>query len=337
VPVPDLANPVFAPILAGAEATLAEHGYAVLVANTPGRDVLHLVDSLLARRAEGLILATARERDPALDRCIGLGVATVLVNRADAAGRVPCAVPDDREGMRLAVRHLLALGHRRIGYLAGPADVSTGRLRAEGFRAAMQNAGLPADTIEEARACTRDAGQDAAGWLLARHRLTAIAAANDLLALGAYGALAARGLCCPGQVSVTGHNDMPLVDMVQPPLTTVRIDQGRIGREGTRRLLARRAAPTAPPAQGCCRRRWWRGAAWRHPRRIDGTPAVLRLTGPRAMRSRWLRAAPAPGSRRCRAGSCRAGHTRSPHACARARRADSPGCHPAVPGQARRC
>lgn len=245
--VPDLANPVFAPILAGTEAALAAHGYAVLVANAPGGDALDLVNSLLARRAEGLILATVRERDPALDRCLGLGVAAVLVNRADAAGRVSAAVPDDREGMRLAVEHLLTLGHRRIGHLAGPANVSTGRLRVEGFRSAMENAGLPADAIEEAAAYTRDAGRVAAGRLLDRHRLTAVAAANDLLALGAYEALAACGLSCPGQVSVTGHNDMPLVDMVQPPLTTVRIDQDRIGREGARLLLARLAAPGGPP------------------------------------------------------------------------------------------
>jgi LacI family transcriptional regulator len=250
--VPDLANPVFAPILAGAESALAEHGYAVLFANVRDGDVAapDLVDSLIARRAEGLILATARERDPVLARCLDRGLPTVLVNRADAEGRLPAVTPDDHQGMRLAVLHLIGLGHRRIGHLAGPQDVSTGRLRAKGFRDAMREAGLTPGPVVAAAAYTREAGRVAAERLLAlRPRVTAVAAANDLLALGTYQALAARGLACPGDVSVTGHNDMPLVDMVQPPLTTVRILHDQIGREGARLLLDRIARPDAPLAQ----------------------------------------------------------------------------------------
>ena len=125
--VPDLANPVFAPILAGVEAALAEHHYAVLVAHARNdASALELVEGLVARRAEGLILATAHARDPVLARCIELGLPTVLVNRADPDGRLSAVTPDDHEGMRLAVRHLVGLGHRRISHLAGPQDVSTG-------------------------------------------------------------------------------------------------------------------------------------------------------------------------------------------------------------------
>jgi LacI family transcriptional regulator len=249
--VPDLANPVFAPILAGVEATMAERGYAVLVAHASGDAVaLELVEGLVARRAEGLILATARERDPVLARCRALGLPTVLVNRADPDQRFSAVTPDDCEGIRLAVRHLIGIGHRSIAHLAGPQDVSTGRLRAEGFRAAMEEAGLIPGPVISASAYSREAGQDAAERLAAeRGGVTAIVAANDLLALGALRALAARGLRCPEDVSVTGHNDMPLVDMVQPPLTTVRISHDRIGREGARLLLERIARPDAPPAQ----------------------------------------------------------------------------------------
>jgi LacI family transcriptional regulator len=248
--VPDFANPVFAPILAGVEAALAEHHYAMLVANAPGdASALELVEGLVARRAEGLILATAHARDRVLARCVELGLPTVLVNRSDPEGRLSAVTPDDHEGMRLAVLHLASLGHRRIGHLAGPQDVSTGLLRAEGFRSAMLEAGLTPGPIVAAAAYTREAGQAAAARLLARRGLTAIAAANDLLALGAVRALSARGLCCPDDVSITGHNDMPLVDMVQPPLTTIRISHDLIGREGARLLLERIAQPDLPPAQ----------------------------------------------------------------------------------------
>lgn len=250
--VPDLANPVFAPILAGVEAALAEHRYAVLVANAAGdASALELVESLVARRAEGLILATAHARDPTLARCVELGLPTVLVNRADPDGRLSAVTPDDSEGMRLAVRHLVSLGHRCIGHLAGPQDVSTGLLRAEGFRSAILESGLTPGPVIAASAYTREAGQAAAERLLADSGLTAIAAANDLLALGAVRALSARRLRCPDDISITGHNDMPLVDMVQPPLTTIRISHDLIGREGARLLLERIARPDTPTVQIC--------------------------------------------------------------------------------------
>jgi LacI family transcriptional regulator len=251
--VPDLANPVFAPILAGAEALLAEHGYSVLVANVPtGTEdaAIDLVSGFMSRRAEGLILATAHENDPVLDYCLAHGVPTVLVNRADFAERLSSATPDDRNGMRLAVRHLIALGHRRIAHLAGPQNVSTGRLRLLGFQEELRSAGLPPGPVVTADAYTCPAGQAAARRLFEMTRgVTAIAAANDLLALGAYQELAACGLACPAQISVTGHNDIALVDMVQPPLTTVRIPHDQIGREGACLLLERITHPASPLVQ----------------------------------------------------------------------------------------
>ena len=114
----------------------------------------------------------------------------------------------------------------------------------------MAEAGLAPGPVVPAGACTREAGEGAAERLLARDGgLTAIAAANDRIALGALRALSARGLSCPGDISVSGHNDMPLVDMVQPPLTTIRIFHDRIGREGARLLLDRIARPEAAPTE----------------------------------------------------------------------------------------
>jgi LacI family transcriptional regulator len=137
------------------------------------------------------------------------------------------------------VWHLVELGHARIGHLAGPEDLSTGSMRRRGFEAAMRDAGLDPSLVVTATAYSRDAGRAAAAALLDRSTLTAIAAANDLQALGAYQALAARGLACPGDISVVGHNDMPLVDMVAPPLTTVRIDHQAMGEEAARLVVAR--------------------------------------------------------------------------------------------------
>ena len=240
VVLPDLANPVFAPILGGIEGELAQRGYSALVAHAPvdqERQIV-IVEQLTARRVDGLILATAHRDDPVVAACLDAGTPVVLVNRAEDATRAPTVVSDDAGGMRLAVRHLVGLGHTRIGHLAGPADLSTGIMRRRGFEAAMREAGLDPSQVAVAGAYSREAGEAAAAELLGQGPLDAIVAANDLLALGAYQALAARGLACPADVSIVGHNDMPLVDLVAPPLTTVRIDHLAMGEEAARLVVA---------------------------------------------------------------------------------------------------
>lgn len=249
VVVPDIANPVFGPILRGIESALAAAGYSCLLANV-GQDEdeqLRLVEELMERRVDGLILATARKNDPVLGACLDAAVPTVLVNRAEERERASAVVSDDRAGMVLAVRHLAALGHVRIGHLAGPQDLSTGALRRQGFIEAMRHLGLDPHACVEALAYTREAGEVAAAELVARFEVTAIAAANDLLALGAYRALGERGLACPRDVSIVGHNDMPLVDMVEPPLTTIRISHRLMGEEAARLLLRSIETPGSKP------------------------------------------------------------------------------------------
>jgi LacI family transcriptional regulator len=241
VVLPDVSNLVFAPILGGVEETLDSAGYRALVveARSPEK-VGEIARELISRGVDGLILATVARDDATVGRLVAEGAPVVLVNRAESAGRAPSVVSDDAMGMRLAVDHLLDLGHRRIAHLGGPAALSTGFLRRQGFEAAMREAGQAPAAVALATAYEREAGHAAARALLdAAPDLTAIVAANDLLALGAYLALAERGLRCPADVSVVGHNDMPLMDMVDPPLTTVRIGHRDMGREAARLLVAR--------------------------------------------------------------------------------------------------
>ncbi|MGA7996848.1 MAG: LacI family DNA-binding transcriptional regulator [Bradyrhizobium sp.] len=247
---PDIADPGFPPILSGVTETLAAEGYATIVVDVgpdPSRE-RELVDKLIARGVDGLVLATVMLNDPVVGHCLAASIPVVLVNRSDSARKLPAVVTDDEAGMRLAVDHLVGLGHRLIGHIAGPQDVSTGALRRAGFKAAAARAGLSAQNtlIETARAYTRDEGRLAALRLLDRERApTGIVAANDLLALGIYDAIGERGLQCPADVSVVGHNDMPYVDMLSPPLTTVRIAQRDMGNQAARLLLDAIAAPAA--------------------------------------------------------------------------------------------
>lgn len=240
--IPDIANPLFPPLLRGLEATLGEAGYTAIIANTdndPER-AGQALERLAARRVDGLVLATATRADPLVARCRALRLPVVLVNRATDLAQVSAVVGDDSLGVRLAVEHLVELGHRRIGHVAGPAALSTGAARRTSFAAAVEAAGLgTASAIVEAAAYAIEPGCAAATALLERHPgLTAIVAANDLIALGCYDALAARGLACPRDCSVTGFNDMPFADRFAPPLTTVRIAQRALGATAAKLLLA---------------------------------------------------------------------------------------------------
>jgi LacI family transcriptional regulator len=247
---PDIADPGFPPILSGITERLDAAGYATIVVDV-GQDSSRqqqLVDRLIARGVDGLVLATVTLGDPIVGHCLAAKVPVVLVNRTDAHPQVSAVVTDDATGMRLAVEHLTALGHRRIGHIAGPQTVSTGARRRAGFKQATDSAGLAARdiAIETARAYTREQGRLAALRLLDRSEPpTAIVAANDLLALGIYDALGERGLNCPRDISVVGHNDMPYVDMLSPPLTTVRIAQRDMGNQAARLLLEQITGPTA--------------------------------------------------------------------------------------------
>ena len=250
VVVPDLANPVFAPILGGIGTTLAARGYSMMVADS-GEDEAgqaDIVEKLIARRVDGLVLATAKRDDATVSLCLKAGVPTVLVNRGEDGLRASTVVSDDAGGIAVAVAHLAGLGHRRIGHLAGPERLSTGVLRRRGFADAMAAAGLPADAVTTATAYNREAGRIAAAELLDRWPdITAIAASNDLIALGAYQEAQQRGLGIPQDLSIVGHNDMPLVDMVAPPLTTVRIGHEAMGARAASILLDQIAQPETPP------------------------------------------------------------------------------------------
>jgi LacI family transcriptional regulator len=239
--LPDITNPVFAPILGGIAEALAAAGYAPIVADA-GNDSsqqISFVEKLLNQRVDGLVLATVSQEDGLVGYCIEHGLPVVLVNRSEARDRVASVVSDDDMGMRLAVDHLVGIGHRRIAHVAGPLTTSTGLLRRDGFVRAMAQHGLTG-TVHEASRYTRDAGTAAAaGLFVSGKKITGVVAANDLLALGVLDALRDAGLGCPVDVSVVGHNDMPLMDVVSPPLTTIRIEHREMGRTAARLLTER--------------------------------------------------------------------------------------------------
>jgi len=242
--IPDLNNPLFPPIVRGLEDRLEANGYVALIGNTDGDDARErrVFDLMRARHVDGYVLATAHLRNPGLDEAVQEGVPVVLMNRVAEDYSFPAVSVDNERGIELEVGHLSALGHRRIAYIAGPQDVSTGLARYLGFQSAMAAAGLAVaeSQVAFARAFTIDEGYRCARDILAGpDRSTAIAAGNDMLAVGCYLALDEAGLRCPDDMSVVGFNDMPFIDMLRPPLTTVAFSHYQVGTEAAQLLLER--------------------------------------------------------------------------------------------------
>ena len=237
--IPDLTNPLFPPIVRGIEDVLALVGYSAWIVNTdndPAREETQ-VESLRSRQVEGLIIATARREHPLLVRLHRMGVRMVLVNRRVDGLELPSVTADDDAGISMAVTHLAALGHTRIAHLAGPQQTSTGVARARAFRHAVRDLGLDDDPalIVECGYWSETEGAQALRRLLdAGTRCTAVVAGNDLIALGCYDVFAERGMRCPDDLSVVGFNDMPFLDKMNPPLTTVSVPHYELGSEAGR-------------------------------------------------------------------------------------------------------
>jgi LacI family transcriptional regulator len=159
-------------------------------------------------------------------------------------------VPDDASGVTQAVEHLVQLGHTRIAHLAGPHTTSTGVARSRAFRHAVRDAGVAddAELIVECEYWQEDSGAAALGTLLDRGAdFSAVVAGNDLIALGCYDVFAERGISCPDEISVIGYNDIPLMDKLRPPMTTIHIPQFDLGAEAARMLLGCIDEPSRRP------------------------------------------------------------------------------------------
>jgi LacI family transcriptional regulator len=249
--IPDLTNPLFPPIVRGIEAVLEPAGFSGLIVNTdndPGRERAQ-IEVLRSRQVEGLIVATARVKHPLLEQLHREGVVMVMVNRRPDGVDVPSITPDDAAGIALAVRHLADLGHRRIAHVAGPADTSTGVTRATSFRSAVHDLGLDEDPalVTSVPQWSEAAGADGLRRLLdADLGFTAIVAGNDLIALGCYDVFSERGISCPDDMSVVGFNDMPFLDKLKPPLTSIAIPHQQIGAGASQLLLDAIAEPHRP-------------------------------------------------------------------------------------------
>ena len=242
--IPDLNNPLFPPIVRGLEDRLAEQGYVALIGNTDAdlaRERM-VFDQMRARHVDGFVMATATLQSEILNEAAEADLPVVLMNRTAQGYPFSSVSVDNEQGVRAAVTHLASLGHTKIGHIAGPQDISTGLSRLRGFVDSMRSRGLPVEDnqIVYSTAFSLAEGLRCGHELLeGNNELTAIVAGNDMLAVGCYGAFDDLGLRCPQDVSIIGFNDMPFIDRLRPPLSTVRFPHYQLGTEAAKLLLER--------------------------------------------------------------------------------------------------
>jgi LacI family transcriptional regulator len=247
VVVPHLTDTVMAVLYEEIAAAAVTRGLFAVVATTDDQpDTERIaVESLVRRRVDGLILTTARIDTPIPLEQLGHPMPHVLALRTN--GSSAASIGDDHLGAHLATRHLLDLGHRRIGLVGGPPYASSARSRRAGYQHALTEAGIDFDeTLVAGDAFSMEAGEVAGRTLLDRsHPPTAIFAVNDNTAIGVMAAAHALGLRIPDDLSLVGYNDIPIVSRLPVPLTTIRVPFQQIATSALE--LLREAGNGSPP------------------------------------------------------------------------------------------
>lgn len=247
VVLPDISNPFFGRAIRGCEDVLAQAGYSIFLCNTDEdiekeRNYLTL---LVDRQVDGIILWGSRADCDTLDALLGRALPSVTVDCEAFCGNVVRLDVQNVQGARAITEHLIALGHREIGHLAGPPQRLTAQRRLAGYQQALEQAGIayaPALVVQAAPSVFH--GYNAAMELVRRNaQLTAIFAYNDLMAIGAMLACQQLGANVPRDIAVVGFDDIVTASLVSPALTTVRIDQYRLGALSGQLLLQRMNQP----------------------------------------------------------------------------------------------
>ncbi|ARN21357.1 LacI family DNA-binding transcriptional regulator [Piscinibacter gummiphilus] len=246
--IPNSSNPYFAEIIRGIEDTFYEAGFNVILCNSDDDPIKqgNYVRLLTEKQVDGLIVMSSGSDVELLDTLRAARMPQVVVDREIDDLAADLVEVNHEAGGFLATQHLLKLGHRRIGCIAGPLGLSSARERVQGYRRALGEGGVTVDDRLIRGADFTSAGGLAAmtSLLDSARRPTAVFASNDLMAIGAICAAAQRGLRIPQDVSVVGFDDIALAAHSNPPLTSVVQPKHQTGQLAAQLLLERIADPS---------------------------------------------------------------------------------------------
>jgi LacI family transcriptional regulator len=233
--VPGFDNPVYASVISGAEKVAAQAGYAVLLCEAKGAEVVQHLDALRDRQIDGVIIAGIAASTLPAAALHGLNV--VLVNQPSET--FSTVGSDSLKAGTIAAEHLVSLGHRRLAFL-GPADaIPAFRLRERGFIQALRAAGIsiPSELVHRAAPTVAGGLAGMRALLALAERPTAVFCANDLMALGAHKSCSVAGVSIPAELSLLGCDDIEMAALVTPELSTISVPQRELGARAVRLLL----------------------------------------------------------------------------------------------------
>lgn len=231
--VPDLSNPFFSAIVKSVQMAARAGDHSVFVADTDEEASAEIeLLRALSKQVDAIILASPRSADEEL-AAVSIGAPLVLINRR--VGEFPSVNFDNADGMRQAVEHLVALGHRRIAYVAGPRLSWSNSERERGLRQTAEASGT--EIVHLGYFPPQFHGGVAAADLAYAAGVTAVIAYNDMIALGLLSRLGARSVGVPAQISIVGFDDIPMSSMTHPALTTVSLPKHEAGRATVALLL----------------------------------------------------------------------------------------------------
>ena len=249
--ISDLMNPFFTELAVGLESAFNEAGFVSLLANT-GEDAARqarLLQSMREQGVAGIVISPAGGTSAAalLDSMRGGGPVVTMMRRVDDSS-LPYVGQDNVAGACEAVRHLVALGHRRIAYFGGFGNMTTRRERLRGYAQGLREAGLGIDPVLDIESApTRAGGADAATIALGMQEPpTAAVCYNDMVAIGAIGALTRARKQVGRDMSIVGFDDIAEAAYTAPPLTTISADTRALGRQTAQLLLGLIAGAAAP-------------------------------------------------------------------------------------------
>lgn len=242
--VMDIANPFFTDVTQGAEEIAQADGGTIIICNSH-HDPMHeqrLLAMLEEQRVLGLLLSPLADGGPQLQAMVDRGTPVILVDRGTGTHGLCSVSVDDVLGGRLAMEHLVSLGHRSIVFVGGPLGIEQVQQRLAGAQEVADAASRPAVRlrVEETTALSVDEGRRAMARLLSARRRppSAVFCANDLLALGVLQESTRRGLAVPQDLAIVGYDDIDFASAAAVPLTSVRQPRAELGRSAARLLLA---------------------------------------------------------------------------------------------------
>jgi LacI family transcriptional regulator len=247
--VSDITNPFFPELIKGFEDVAIHHSYEILVSSTnydSGRMAL-CVRRMLERKVEGVAIMTSEMDNHLVEQLAHRNVPMVFLDVGPTGKGISHVVVDYAMGVNEAVEHLLSLGHRRIGFISGPLDLKSARIRRSAFLRSLSRYGIDEDKrlVEEANH-TVDGGFEAMARMLeSKCSPTAVLASNDLTAIGMMRAVRRAGLSVPQDISVVGFDDIRLAEFTEPPLTTVRLSRSELAEHAFHALLPDSGEPSS--------------------------------------------------------------------------------------------